>query len=507
MGRMRVAVIGAGISGVAAARVLAGSGHAVVVFEAHREVGGVWARTYPGTRLQNVAEQYRLGDFPWPQPPDLHPTREQITRYIAAAIRRFRLDVRCEHRVLAMREEADGWTLTVATPGGEVSERFNYVVVASGHYSESLAKVELPGRELFAGTVVTERELPGLDALAGKRVVIVGFGKSAVDMATFAAVRGSQVHHVFREARWLFPRHFFGVHAVTVLFARATTAMLPAWVQPNTAQQVLHTTLRPLVDGFWQVVAAITRYQCGLHGLWRDPAVRRRMRALVPDTSVPYQMRSALAQAPDEYYPMVVKGRIEPVRGELAGFYEGGVRLRDGTEIACDMVVASIGSPPPRFPFLPDRCRALLEGEPDGAQLYRHILHPRIPRLAFAGFNHGFLHVPGVEVATLWLAALLRGDLVLPPVEVMEENIAAVRTWKRQHTLFEPSRACGVNTRFHQYLDVLLADLGLRAHRKTTALAELVSPYMADDYAGLIAEYERVRLTLRLPRTPLPVAT
>ena len=504
---MRVAVIGAGISGVAAARVLVAAGHEVVVFEGHREVGGVWARTYPGTRLQNMAEQYRLGDLPWPQPPDQHPTREQITRYIAAAIRHFGLDVRCEHRVLSMVEEGEGWALTVATPAGEVREWFGYVVVASGHYSEQLLKIDLPGQAEFAGTVLTERELTDLEVLAGKRVVVVGFGKSAVDVAAFAAARGSQVHHVFRAARWLFPRRFLGVHSVGLLFARATTAMIPSWVHPDGREQVLHGKFKPLVDGFWKFIAAITRLQCGLHGFWRDPEVRRRMRVLLPETSVPYQMRSALALAPDAYFPNVVEGRIEPVRGELAGFTRDGVRLVDGREIGCDLVVASIGSPPPRFPFLPDACRALLEGEADGAQLYRHILHPRISRLAFAGFNHGFLHVPGVEVSMLWLSALLRGDLVLPAVAEMEASSAAVRAWKREHMLFEPSRSCGVNTRFHQYLDVLLADLGLRAHRKANALLELTSPYMAGDYAGLIAEYERVRLTLRLPRTPLPVAT
>lgn len=504
---MRVAVIGAGISGVAAARVLAASGHAVVVFEAHAEVGGVWARTYPGTRLQNVAENYRLADFPWPQPPDLHPTSEQITRYMVAAIRHFKLDVRCSHRVVAMVEGDAGWALTLATPDGEASERFDHVVVASGHYSEQLPKLELPGQATFAGAVLTERELPGLEVLGGKRVVVVGFGKSAVDMAAYAAVRGSRVHHVFREPRWMFPRHMFGVHSVALLFVRAFSGMIPAWVQPNTAQQVLHTRLRPLVAGFWGLMTALTRLQCGLHGLWRDPAVRRRMQALLPETSVPFQMRSAQAQAPDAYYPMVVEGRIEPVRGELAEFFADGVRLVDGTEIACDLVIASLGSPPPRFPFLPERCRALLEGEPDGVQLYRHVVHPRIPRLAFAGFNHGFLHVPGVEVSMLWLAALLRGDLVLPSVDEMEACVAEVRAWKREHMLFEPSRACGVNTRFHQYLDVLLADLGLRPHRKATALAELVSPYSVGDYAGLIAEYERVRLTRRLPQRPLPVAT
>src|SRR5215211_2396401 len=53
--------------------------------------------------------------------------------------------------------------------------------------------------------------------------------------------------------------------------------------------------------------------------------------------------------------------------------------------------VLSTGYLTPMFPFLPDPYRVWLEGEKDGPQLYRHMLHPRIPRLAFAGFNHGYM--------------------------------------------------------------------------------------------------------------------
>ena len=88
--------------------------------------------------------------------------------------------------------------------------------------------------------------------------------------------------------------------------------------------------------------------------------------------------------------------------------------LEDGQTIDCDVVVLSLGSGSPTFPFLPDKYRALLESESDGVQLYRHLLHPEVPRIAFAGFNHGFMHVPAVEIGMLWLSALLAGDLTLP---------------------------------------------------------------------------------------------
>lgn len=500
---MRIAVVGAGISGVAAARSLMRAGHEVVVFERSASVGGVWALTYPGVRLQNVAEHYRLADFPWPFPPDLHPTAAQILRYLDAAVAKFAIEVRTRHGLTAMREVADGWQLELTSPAGPVSERFDYVVLAVGQYSQDPLRTALPGQQRFRGEIVGDREVRDLEMLAGKRVVVAGFGKSAVDMAAFAASRGSQVHHVFRAARWLLPRTLFGVHARHLLFSRISTAFIPAWVHPGRLERMLHTHAQPLVRGFWSMITGLVRLGAGLHGLHRDPAARARMLRVLPDQSLTYQMRSAVAMAPDAYYAHVKHGRIEPVLGELAGFDERAVILADGRELACDLVVASLGCPSPSFPYMPPTYRALLESEVDGVQLYRHLLHPRIPRVAFAGFNHGFMHVAGVEVAMLWLAALLRGDLVLPPRAEMERCAAAVQAWKREHTLFEPSRACAINTRFHQHIDVLLADLGMSPYRKQNPVAELFAGYGAADYAGLHDEYERVRTTLALPHPPL----
>ncbi|MEZ4300228.1 MAG: hypothetical protein R3B70_35100 [Polyangiaceae bacterium] len=231
------------------------------------------------------------------------------------------------------------------------------------------------------------------------------------------------------------------------------------------------------------------------------------MRLLEPDQTVTYQMRGATALAPDSYYPSVVKGDILPYRTGVKGFSEGALLLADGREIPCDLVVLATGHSTPQFPFLPSPYREWVESEKDGAQLYRHLLHPRIPRLSFSGFNHGFLHIPAVEIATLWLAAHLRGDLTLPPPEEMERSIEKIRAWKREHTLFEPARSCGTNTRFHQYLDTLLSDLGVTPYRKRSRLAEAVVAYGAADYAGVFDDYERARAARPLPVAPLPLDT
>ncbi len=503
---MRIAVIGGGISGIAAARVLLHFGHEVVVFERGERAGGIWNLCYPGVRLQNISEHYRLSDFPWPSPPDLHPTREQILAYLDAAVARFGVDLRPRHEVLTMRELPAGWELEVRGPDSVGRERFDFVVAAIGQYSGEPHRLALMDQERFAGRVITDREVHDLGQLDAARVVVVGFGKSAVDMAAFAAERGAQVDHVFRAPRWLIPRVLFGVHASNLVFCRASTVMLPSWVHPGAGERLLHERLAPLVRGFWSAIGAVMRLPIQRLGR-RDPAARRRLAQLRPTSSLPFEMRSAAALAPDNYFPLVAAGRIEPHRGEPVGFTRSALRLADGREIECDLVVLSTGFSSPRFPFMPPLYRELLEREPDGVQLYRHLLHPRIPRVAFAGYNHGFLHVPGVEVATLWLCALLRGDLELPAVEAMERAVEEIRAWKREHILFEPSRSCATNTRFHQYLDVMLMDLGLRPYRKSNPIAELIAPYTAADYAGLLEEYTRAREADGRVRRPLPLAT
>lgn len=504
---MRVAVVGGGVSGITAATALVRAGHKAVIFERSASLGGVWAVVYPEVRLQNTAEQYRLSDFPWPFKPDLHPTREQILRYYQAVVDHYHLDLRLQHEVVALQERTDGWLVEYRNKQGSGSEPFDFVIVAPGQYTGEQHRLNLAGRERFPGQVITDREVHELTMLDRKRVAVVGFGKSAVDMATFAAERGARVDHVFRAPRWLVPQYILGLHMSKLLFARMSTAFIPCWVQPTDAERFLQTRLRPLVNGFWSMIGAIVRLQCGLHSFHRDPETRRRMKLLRPEHTLPFEMRSGTAVAPKQYFSLVAKGTIEPHRGEVAGCCESGLKLVDGREISAELIILSTGFQSPRFPYLPAAYREMLERESDGVQLYRHLIHPRIPRLAFAGFNHGFLHVPTVEVAMLWLSAHLRGDLTLPPVDEMERRIEEVRTWKREHILFEPSRGCGVSTRFQQYLDVLLADLGLNPHRKSNPLAEQLIDYSAQDYAGILDEYERSRTTLKLPRQPLPLST
>lgn len=488
----RIAVIGAGISGIASAHTLQKRGHKVVIYEKTGKIGGVWAHSYPDVCLQNTWQQYHISDFPYPTTPHLHPTATQITDYMQSAIETLNIDVRLNHSVITMQEVADGWQLTLQNEDNTQTETFDYVIIAVGQYTGRKQHLDLTGQSEFNGKIMTEVDIQSLDVFKDKRVVVVGFGKSALDMVTFAVQHGANnVHQVFRTPRWTIPETIAGLHYTRPFFGRFGSIMMTSWAQPNQMERFLHERLGFVVDGFWKVIAKVISFQRNRASAGKGDDAHTRLKLVSPTHPLLNDLRSAVALAPEDYYSFVADGKIQPHQAEVVGFTSDAIQLSDGSDIPCDVVIASIGSGKPTFPFLPDTYRQLLESEHDGTQLYRHLIHPRIPNLGFAGFNHGFMHIPSVEVGTLWLSAVLNEELTLPSVEDMEQTINYVRQWKRDHIQFEPSRSSAINTRYQQYLDIILQDLGLSPNRKSNPVSEIFARYSAADYAGLVEEYEQ----------------
>ena len=502
---MKIAVIGSGVSGIAAAKTLMRFGHQVVIFEKSETIGGVWATAYPGVTLQNIAEHYRLTDFAWPFKPENHPTAEQVRRYLDAAVAHFKLHIRRAHEVTALNEAPDGWDVTVRSVSGTSTERYDYVLVATGQYSSDKTAIALKGRELFKGQVLREWDIADLDMFRDKQLAIVGFGKTAVDLATFAVARGAQVTHIFRNARWLLPYRLGGRDIANIVTARTSTFLQPSWTHAGPREMNFHKRWGKHIETYWANTSRILQMAMGLRRPFRSKEVNRRLELVRPEGPVTIQLRGTMA--PPTYYPSVASGKIVPVRGEFAGLTAEGVELKDGRVVPAGMVVLAIGNDKPSFSFLPSPYREMMTTVEDGVQLYRHIIHPRIPRLAFIGFNHGVFHIPASELSAVWIEALTSGDLVLPAAEAMEASAERVAAWKRANTNFEPQRGFTTSNHFHQYFDVLLADIGINPRRKKNVVAEAFAPYTATDYAGVADEYVAGRAKRTAPLHPLPLDT
>jgi hypothetical protein len=339
-------------------------------------------------------------------------------------------------------------------------------------------------------------------------VAVVGYGKSALDMTTLAVDQGAQVHHVFRSPSWLIPEWILGAHFTYALFTRFGNIMMTSWAQPTTLERFLHDKLSFVIRGFWGMIQKIVKFQLVRNGRGRDQAAKDRLQVIQPAHSILMDFRSSGALGPQNYYPHVAEGRILPHHSEVSSFSRDGIQLKDGTEIPCDLVMLSVGYLMPKFPFLPAKYRALLENENGGTQLYRHLIHPRIPRLGFSGFNHGYMHVPAVEIGTQWLCAYFKDELELPSMETMERCMQSVRSWKLANMRFENAGMYAVSTRFQQYIDVLLKELNVSPYRKLpNVFAEIFGRYESSDYRGVWEEYERNNRKRVERLTSLPIDT
>src|ERR1700712_1376799 len=117
-GRMKIAVVGAGVAGLCTAKVLHQAGHEVVVHDRTPDVGGVWSaeRRYPGLCTQSAKDTYAFSDHPMPADYPEWPDGEQVQRYLESYVERFDLGRLLHLGTEVHRAEpaGDGWRVTTS---------------------------------------------------------------------------------------------------------------------------------------------------------------------------------------------------------------------------------------------------------------------------------------------------------------------------------------------------------------------------------------------------------
>jgi cation diffusion facilitator CzcD-associated flavoprotein CzcO len=173
-----VVVIGAGQAGLSSAYHLRGSGLDSVVLDANPGPGGAWQHRWPTLRMATVHGIFDLPGMHFEPPSPDERAAEAVPAYFAAFERRFGLDVRRPVRVDAVREGTEG-RLLVETDHGVWRARA--LINATGTWTRPFWP-RYPGQETFRGRQLHTADYRGPADFAGKRVVVVGGGTSAVQI-------------------------------------------------------------------------------------------------------------------------------------------------------------------------------------------------------------------------------------------------------------------------------------------------------------------------------------
>lgn len=479
----RVAVIGAGVAGLVSAKVLKQDGFNVTVFEKDTDVGGVWAvsRAYPGLRTNNPAPTYAFSDLPHAEDADEFPTAGQLRAYFSAYVDRFGLrpHLRLGTEVASVAREADatGFRLTVRDGPREHAERFDRVVVANGVLSMPHVP-ELPGAERFAGAIHHSSRITDAAELRDKRVVVIGAGKSAMDLACLAAREAASCTLVFRRPYWMLPRYFGRRRVDAQIFNRLTeTLTFPAYHTVSPAELVLHRAGAPLLGLFRRLQCRVVARAAGM------PAY------MMPDA--PLHARIYHQGIGADIYEALRKGRVAAQRDGVAGFAGGhALQLDSGATLEADVVICATGWQQ-RIDFLDKPLREAIL--PDGRfRLYRHILPPAEPRLGFVGYASSGNTPLTAEIAAHWLSEYFQGSLRLPQRSAMERDIDRVLAWSARAFPGQPEGHF-IGGYIAHYVDWLLRDMGLPVRRAKGLLREWLGRFAAERYRDVATERRDAR--------------
>ncbi|KAK2055094.1 FAD/NAD(P)-binding domain-containing protein [Colletotrichum caudatum] len=343
-------VVGGSCNGIANAIRLDAAGAEVAVFDMEARAGGNWStKRYEGVALHHPSSMIQLPLFPVPEGegyPDYLSGRD-LTRYYSSAVERLRLPYFAGVEVVSNTWDQGErlWTVTavdVAT-GGATRLRARNVVVSTGlAVTDQNPRVPaLPGREAFAGPVQHTAAYRNPEAYRGRRVVVVGAGNSAHDVAATLA-RDGQVASVALLQRG--PTVLLDFDRVVPLLAGRYRGGTPVdaadFLEGATPLGVLRDVSRA---GFGALIAAAEERNRALEAagymLDRDPCLISRL--------YEEKGRAFYADHP-RTFDLVLEGRIRVERGEARGFVEQGLVVVDrqtGRErvVEADGVVLATG--------------------------------------------------------------------------------------------------------------------------------------------------------------------
>jgi putative flavoprotein involved in K+ transport len=183
-----VVVVGGGQSGLSAARVLRDAGLKPLVLEAGERPVGSWPRYYDSLRLFSPVQYSAMPGMRFPGYPEHYPRRDEVVDYLERYAESLEVEIRTGTRVETV--DGNGHGFVVHTASGDAIEAAG-VIAASGSFSNPYLPV-LPGQGRFAGKLLHAADYRNPNGYAGRRVVVVGAGNSAIqigyELAQTAAV-------------------------------------------------------------------------------------------------------------------------------------------------------------------------------------------------------------------------------------------------------------------------------------------------------------------------------
>lgn len=431
----KIAVIGAGLSGIASVKQLIDEGHEVTCFEKADSLGGVFGTNKIYDDLYLTISNYFMAYSDYvPMGERLKFwSKKEYRDYLHSYVQNFDLarNIKYSSDVVSIRRVGNSsWRVVVSRSGEMETRDFDAVAICSGHFQEPKLP-NIPGLSEFKGRVAHSKEYRDKMEYEGKNVLCVGMGESSADIT-------SEISSVAKKC---------------ILSLRRYPAVAPRYMS---FQEDTYFT----IDTSWLTSRIVNRLPHRYHGGITRGIFNKYIRSRNPDLRIRGEW---LLKSGPSYHQAVTKnerlfvpiadGKVVPNIGGIKKFDETGVVFNNGERADIDAVVFCTGYQL-RFPFLDFRVA-------DMRDLYKQMFVPETgPSLAFIGFARPQQGgVPAIaEMQARYLARLLAAKAKLPTIEEQARIIKEDAMHWRSEYRITPNVASLVN--YCHYMDSLAKLVG-----------------------------------------------
>jgi dimethylaniline monooxygenase (N-oxide forming) len=407
---MTLAIIGAGPSGLAAAKSAIECGLDPTVFEKGSSIGGLWKPkggcVWDSMRTNISHHTCAFSDHPWKDSVDSFPHQSEVYEYLCSYADTFKIHphVHLNTEVKKVQLAGEKWQVEWVDHENQTTQgSFDYLVVCSGVFSKAFTP-SIPGMADFKGLQLHAKDYKTPDAFAGKSVTVIGNAFSGTEVAAEIAQTAQQVTHVIRRPVWVLPRYLAGPNpgqklpGDLIFYSRAANAR---------NQGIPQAALNAQKSQWFQSI-------CSSQG------------EICPDLKMPVPSEApAFVTISDAYLEQIKAGKIAVCAGEVAKLQEDAVLISGKDPLKSDALLFCTGYQA-SLPFFDPQMQSLLEIQEDDLLqpflMHKTVFHPEFPAMAFVGMYRGPFFA-AMELQARMACMTFSGKIPFPTQEMIQEGL------------------------------------------------------------------------------------
>lgn len=410
-----VAIIGAGPSGITAAKAALECKLEPTVLEKAASVGGLWkpvsGAVWDSMRTNLSYHSCAFSDMPWQNPSHNFPHQSQVCDYLQRYAEQNKImpHIQFEAEARKISRSGEKWKVEWVQKGQACSKEFDFLIVASGIFSSAYIP-KIPGLATFAGQVLHSHDYKNPQMFKDKVVAVIGNSFSGTEIAAELSLVAKETLHVAKNAMWVLPRDLPAgnkTRPVDLVFYSRQAAAKTKGVAPETKNE-------------------------GIYNWFKDLT---KQHEIAPELAVTSSSKDpSFVAISDTYISQIKAKQIALIRSKVQEIVGNTLHFEDGRNKQVDAIVFATGYDC-SLPFFDEATLKVLDFRAEDhlqpLLLHKTVFHPNLPNAAFVGMYRG-PYFSTMELQGRLACHVFSKIVPTPTNEAMEAGVAAERQIRQQ---------------------------------------------------------------------------